>query len=90
MRIRFELTPWIAQLAGTDSEEVELPGGATIEDALRRLGKTLPAGADQTLIENGSFHASVMVLVNDTVNPDRSAALADGDVVRLMLPAAGG
>ena len=56
--------------------QMELEQGATVSSALERLG-----------LSTGHVH---LVLVNGTMEHDRSRALADGDEVVIFPPVAGG
>jgi len=69
--------------AGVDELTLELPAGASIADALGRV----PAAPGQPLER---VLARCSFLVNAVSTSDRARRLADGDVIDVMPPFAGG
>lgn len=76
--------------AGVDEERFELPAGSTVESLLAAvLGvqrKEPPAGTPplERILARSSF------LLNEVAVRDRATVLADGDVVDVLPPFAGG
>lgn len=69
--------------AGVDELALELPAGASIADALGKI----PAAPGQPLAQ---VLARCSFLVNAVSTSDRAVPLADGDVIDVMPPFAGG
>ncbi len=91
MRVRFELTQRMAELAGFRWREYELPPGAGLSRAVATLRRELLQNGGARLVANGSLHPSVLVVVDgDVCLPGQDPVLADGAVVQLLLPVAGG
>jgi molybdopterin synthase sulfur carrier subunit len=81
VHVHVRLGSGLATAAGTRRMQVELPGEATVDALLIRVGELEPgiAGAlDSALPVVRGTHAS------------RAQALADGDEVALLIPVAGG
>lgn len=75
--------------AGVDTEKLEVPQGATLSFVLERLGDgdrpTEPSSPPLTdVLRRCSF------LVNEIAAKDRDRPLADGDLVDVLPPFAGG
>jgi hypothetical protein len=91
MRVRFELTQRMAELAGFRRRDVDLPLGAGLADALARLRGELLRNGGTALVANGGLHPSVLVVLDGTAcPPGANPPLADGSLVQLLLPIAGG
>jgi len=88
MRVRFELTTRLAELAGFRDEALDVTGD-TVDDALRALEQRLHGSV---LVDEGRLHPSVLVVVDGEVfrRGDGSTPLRGGETVHLMLPVAGG
>jgi molybdopterin converting factor small subunit len=81
VHVQVRLGSGLATAAGTRRLRVELPGEATVDALLTRVGELEPAIApalDSALPVVKGTHAS------------RAQALADGDEVALLIPVAGG
>ncbi|HMB68976.1 MAG TPA: MoaD/ThiS family protein [bacterium] len=93
MKVRFELTARLAELAGFREGAVEVPQGRTLRDALGALAGTLSEGAGGELLGRERVHPSVLVVVDGcAVAGSRLAdtTLTGGETIQLMLPVAGG
>lgn len=78
-------------LAEASSLELELAGGATVEDALARLNDIVE-GRFQKLFysdEGGNIYPNCLFLI-ETEIVDRDAILRDGNVLAIVPPMAGG
>lgn len=88
MNITISYFAQIRQAAGMESEPVEVPGGATVLDAVRSVDH----GAQFKALlfnESGALHPVILFLVNDIpAAPDRP--LKDGDRISIFSPVAGG
>ena len=81
MRVRVLYFAVVRERLGCDEETLELADGATVEAAWRELEQKHP--------ELGGLRAVVKLAVNEEfAAPDR--ALADGDVIAIIPPVAGG
>jgi molybdopterin synthase catalytic subunit len=81
MNVRVLYFAVVRERLGRDAEELELAGGATADDAWRELVRRHP--------ELASLRAVVKLAVNEEfAGGDR--ALADGDVIAIIPPVAGG
>ena len=81
MQVQVRLGPGLATAAGTRRMQVELPGEATVDALLTRVGQLEPAIA--------SALDSALPVVRGT-HASRGQPLADGDEVALLIPVAGG
>jgi molybdopterin converting factor subunit 1 len=81
MTFRVKLFAAMAELAGGDSVEVELPGGATVADLRREVGKQLPLA--RTLL-----NSSGVAVNHDLAENDRT--LEGGEEVAIIPPVSGG
>lgn len=91
MTVRFELTQRMAELAGFRRRDVDLPAGAALADAVACLRGELLRNGGAVLVANGGLHPSVLVVVDgSTCPPGANPPLADGSLVELLLPVAGG
>jgi molybdopterin converting factor small subunit len=86
VRIRVVITGRGYHTAAGVPEAVELPDGASVEDALDAVSRHLPEGQ--------SLPASCLVAVNGrhlgTIAGHRSVVLAEEDELTLIAPVAGG
>ncbi len=81
MQVNVRLGAGLARLAGAPQLSVELLAGATVADLLSELERTHPTmapGVERALLVVHGNHAA------------RGDALADGQEIALLLPAAGG
>ena len=91
MTIRFDLTPRMAELAGFRRTGLQLPEGAALADAIQGLRLELLRGPGSVLVSNGSLLPSVLVVVDgEACPPGANPLLAEGAVIHLLLPVAGG
>lgn len=91
IRVRLELSPWLADLAGFRETDVDLPRGATVGDALASFASRLEGGRAAALAARGALHPSVLAFVDGAIPGDgRGRVLSGGEVIRLLLPSAGG
>jgi molybdopterin converting factor small subunit len=68
-------------LAGSGSLVLELPAGATVEDAFRKLSRLYPAMEQTSGFTTFARNREVV---------DRAEPLADGDELALLQPVSGG
>lgn len=74
-------------------ESVELPPAARLSDLLLHLAERHAAGRPHFLNAQGTFQASLLIVVNESAVAANDVAgwqLKDGDVVLLLPPIAGG
>jgi molybdopterin synthase catalytic subunit len=81
MRVRVRLFAGLREAAGNDKLELELPDGASVEDAWRSLAGSHPALEPR--------RASLAAAVNRAY-AGFDAALSDGDEVAFIPPVSGG
>ena len=81
MTLRVKLFAAMADLAGSDSEQVELPVGATVADLRRELGKLLPLA--RTLLTRSGVAVNHDFAENDRV-------LQAAEEVAVIPPVSGG
>jgi molybdopterin synthase catalytic subunit len=81
MRVRVRLFASLREAAGSERLELELPDGASVEDAWRRLASDHPA--------LGTRRASLAAAVNRSYS-GVDAGLADGDELAFIPPVSGG
>ncbi len=81
MTLTVKLFAAMADLAGSDSAEVDLPAGATVADLRRELGKQLPLA--RTLLIR-----SAVAVNHDVAENDRPVSA--GDEVAVIPPVSGG
>lgn len=81
MNVRVLYFAVVRERLGRDAEELELAGGATAEDAWRELVRRHP--------ELGALRAVVKLAVNEEF-AGGERALAEGDVIAVIPPVAGG
>lgn len=86
MKIRVVVTGRSYHTADPLPDELEMPAGGYVDDALGTLEKHLPEGQ--------SFPASCLVIVSGqhlgTMASHENRALRDGDELALIAPVAGG
>ena len=88
MKITFSYFAQIRQKAGTESETVEVPDGATAVEAL----KTIDYGDGfygLLFDESGLLRPVILLVVND-VPSTSDTVLKDGDRVQIFSPVVGG
>jgi hypothetical protein len=92
MRVEFELTRRLSEMAGHRGGGVELADGATIDEALRTLVGQFAGRESAGLISNGDLHPAVLVTVDGESCPPeaRGRALSGRETIGLLLPVAGG
>jgi molybdopterin converting factor small subunit len=81
MQVRVRMSAGLARLADAPAVTLDLDEGATVDDALARLGVVAPAVA-------GALGAALPVVAGE--HAERSRALHHGDEVALLLPVSGG
>lgn len=90
MRVQFELTTRLAELAGFRDRAIEVTGGDTLTDALHALEDEMDRGGD-TLLTSGKLHPSILVVLDGLAQRrEENVRLQGGETIRLMLPVAGG
>jgi molybdopterin converting factor small subunit len=82
----------VRQAAGVAAEEVELGGACPVGDLLARLAERHGAPLRRLLLDaHGAPQRTLLVFVgNEQVAPGERPLLADGDVVTVLSPMAGG
>ena len=91
MKITVRFAGYYRSLAESATLDLELPAGATVEDALQQIDARLD-GRLQRVFYPKQGHArqpNFLVLVN-TQLAERTAHLRDGDVMAIVPPMAGG
>ena len=88
MKITFTYFAQIRQLAGTESETVEVPDGATAFEALKNVDH---GEAFRALLfdESGELRPVILLIINEVLTA-ADHVLKDGDKVQLFSPVAGG
>ncbi len=90
MRIAVRYMAQLRQATGVSAEEVELPDACSVGDLLARLAGRHGEPLRRLLLDrDGATQPTILVFVGDEQAGDR-AVLADGDVVTLLSPIAGG
>ncbi len=89
MKITIELWGQLKQVAGESCLSLELPEGATVQDAIRLLASQAVSLASSLVEEDGTCRPSNLVFVNDH-QILLSDPLQDGNTITLMSPIAGG
>ncbi len=93
MEVRFSLTKRLAELAGFQSETVQLSPSERLDGALRQVAHRFQGTEAAELTENGRLHSSILVVVDGTACRPNQAAdveLKGGEDIDLLLPIAGG
>ena len=92
MRIKIEYSAQLKKSVGAASEELEAADGATVNEVIRQIaGREGGEVASFLLGEDGVLNASILLCVNDEqVFWSDERVLAEGDVVSLTTPIAGG
>ncbi len=80
MRIDVRLFASLREAAGVGRFDLELPGGATVRDAIASIAERHPTVA----------HATRVVMARNREYVDADTALADGDELALIPPVSGG
>ncbi|TWT84076.1 ThiS family protein [Planctomycetes bacterium CA13] len=78
----------IRQKAGTESETVEVPNGATALQSLQAVDHGEDFNA-MLFDDSGALRPVIMFVINDVPAP-QDAVLSDGDQVQVFSPVAGG
>jgi molybdopterin converting factor small subunit len=91
MRIRIDYYGQSRQIAGKDSEFIEVPSGSSAGDAVLSLASMYGEKMQYLLLsEKGTPRRSVILAVNDvSVDPGAAECLNEHDVLA-VLPAVGG
>jgi molybdopterin synthase sulfur carrier subunit len=92
VKLRVRYSSQLRTAMGRDEDELELPAGSSLEMLLMALAERNSQAAAH-LVAGGRPRASLLVVINDRAIPARQAAatvLAEGDVVDLLPPIAGG
>jgi molybdopterin converting factor small subunit len=92
MRVAVNYLAQVKQAAGCASEAVELDGGSSLRELVRRLAERHGEPLRGLLLgPTGSPHDSLLLFVGDEqVRWEAARALRDGDVVTVLAPMAGG
>lgn len=93
MNLSVQYTAQLRPLLARSEERVMLPEGSHLENLLAHLAEREPAAAPHLLTSAGQMRPSLLVALNGSAVAARDAAtiaLADGDIVTLMPPIAGG
>jgi molybdopterin converting factor small subunit len=90
MTITVQYQTQIRRAVGAASERIDLPADADVAALLPRLAERHGDAFRRLVLADGQLMSrAILLFVNDTqVSP--SARLADGDVVTLLAPMAGG
>lgn len=93
MHVTWKLFATIGDAAGDGEVTVEVPGDATVADALERLFECHPAVAEQARAEDGTVYEHVRTIhdgqdVYDPLASDRE--VAEADELALLPPVSGG
>ena len=92
MKVSIEYVAQMKDAAGTASEELDLPDGASIQDAIRQAADTHGGRLAELLLdESGALLPSALVFVgNDQIEWDDARQLNQGDGITILAPLAGG
>ena len=92
MRVTVRYLAQAKQAAGAASEQVELPAGCLLRELICRLAERHGEPLRQILLAAaGSPHPAVLLFVGDEqAEPGGRVTLAEGDVVTVLSPMAGG
>jgi molybdopterin synthase sulfur carrier subunit len=92
--IRVNLIATFRLAAGVRSFDLELPPGATVIDAVRRITERYPALRSHWLDSAGELHAHVHIFLNSTdtstLPGGNLSPLPEGAVLDFIPPVAGG
>ncbi len=92
MNVTIEYSAQLKKNVGHASETLELPDGATVQDAVRAIAhREGGAVAEFLLTPEGTLTSSILLCVDDEqVFWTQAAPLRDGAVVTIATPIAGG
>jgi molybdopterin synthase sulfur carrier subunit len=93
MRLSVQYTAQLRPLVGRSEEFVVLPAGSSLDALLTHLAAREPAAAPHLLTSAGHVRPSLLVAINGCAVASHAASvtsLAEGDVVTLLPPIAGG
>ena len=93
MKLCVQYMAQLRPLRGCHEEFVELPDGSKVNELLVYLSQQQPDVASHLLTAAGDVRPSLLVAINGAAVAPQDAprvALADGDVVTLLPPIAGG
>ena len=92
MKITFKYFAQSRQLAGQDTESIEVNEGINVIDALTTAAEKY-GDAFKTLVleDSGNIRPSIMVLLNEAPIPHgENPVLSEGNVISIFSPVAGG
>lgn len=93
MKLHLQYMGQLRPLLGQSLEQVELPAGSDLAALLAHLAGECPEAAGHLLSGDGRIRPSLILAINGVALGSADAAdtpLADGDVVSLLPPIAGG
>ena len=92
MKVTIEYFGQLRQAAIAASEVMNVPDGATAQDAVRMAGSKYGGAFEQIVMgDRGEIRPSLMVVVNDQpITKARPYPLKDGDRIALIAAIAGG
>jgi molybdopterin converting factor small subunit len=91
MQITIQYFAQVRAAAGTESEPMSLPDGASVETAILAAVQQHPDLAGLAMTPQGAVRPSLLVLVNDQPPADGLATvLRDDDLLAIFSPVSGG
>jgi len=91
MRITIRYSAQARQAVGQDSESLQLDGPTSVRELLIRLSERHSGLRRLVTNDSGKPHPSLLLFVGEEqVDSDSPRALADGEVISILPPIAGG
>ena len=89
MQVTIAFTTQLKAALGKSEETVDLPGGASVRDAVSALARQYPEQFLQFVMSDGGLLPSILLSVNDRqVNADEE--VQEGDTITLLSAISGG
>jgi molybdopterin converting factor small subunit len=89
MKITIEFSAHLKSLVGTSREELELPAGSSIADALQLIVRNHPEQLRAALFNGGALRPHVLLCV-DEEQVAHTFRLNNGDKLLVLSPISGG
>jgi molybdopterin converting factor small subunit len=91
MNIAVKYVAQVRQATGCAAEALNLEGGCSLQELVRRLADRHGEALRRLLLSGGSLHDSILLFVGEEqVRWETPRSLRDGDVVTVLAPMAGG
>lgn len=89
MQVTIGFTTQLKAALGKSQQSVNLPDGATVQDAIRELAHMHNDEFSQLVLADGELMPSILLSLNDQ-QVDATATLSDGDSLTLLSAISGG